>query len=237
MEEVAAQLKADASSHRLLLLEDGCPVGEAVWRLAEEKGAAEIGIKPCVPSARGRSSGTQYLHRPLRYLFGAGRLCAHYADSAEENRRARHVYEKLGFADGGISSDVADAAGMQSAGTPAERNIAAFMGTGCSNACPFSYPANKCQKGGFHGCIYEAAKRFAAGGAALAAPERGRRSDGNTPALPATCHASNDAGTVYLTKAPCEECAPISSLNHAVCRDTGLLLRCRLLVHSVQHAL
>lgn len=51
VEEVAAQLKADASSHRLLLLEDGCPVGEAVWRLAEEKGAAEIGIKPCVPSA------------------------------------------------------------------------------------------------------------------------------------------------------------------------------------------
>lgn len=97
VEEVAAQLKADASSHRLLLLEDGCPVGEAVWRLAEEKGAAEIGIKPCVPSARGRGSGTQYLHRPLRYLFGPGGFALITLTTAEENRRARHVYEKLWF--------------------------------------------------------------------------------------------------------------------------------------------
>lgn len=96
-EEVAAQLKADASSHRLLLLEDGCPVGEAVWRPAEEKGAAEIGIKLCVPSARGRGLGTQYLHRLLRYLFGPEGFALITLTTAEENRRARHVYEKLGF--------------------------------------------------------------------------------------------------------------------------------------------
>ena len=79
------------------MLEGGCPVGEAVWRPAEEKGAAEIGIKLCVPSARGRGLGTQYLHRLLRYLFGPGGFALVTLTTAEENRRARHVYEKLGF--------------------------------------------------------------------------------------------------------------------------------------------
>ena len=95
--EVTAQLQADASSHRLLLLEQGCPVGEAVWRTAGEPGTAEIGIKLCVPSARGRGLGTQYLHRLLRYLFGPGGFRLVTLTTAAENRRARHVYEKLGF--------------------------------------------------------------------------------------------------------------------------------------------
>lgn len=95
--EVTAQLQADASSHRLLLLEQGCPVGEAVWRTAGELGTAEIGIKLCVPSARGRGLGTQYLHRLLRYLFGPGGFRLVTLTTAAENRRARHVYEKLGF--------------------------------------------------------------------------------------------------------------------------------------------
>ena len=95
--EVAAQLQADASSHRLLLLEQSRPVGEAVWRTAGEPGTAEIGIKLCVPSARGRGLGTQYLHRLLRYLFGPGGFRLVTLTTATENRRARHVYEKLGF--------------------------------------------------------------------------------------------------------------------------------------------
>ncbi len=172
VEEVAAQLKADASSHRLLLLEDGCPVGEAVWRLAEEKGAAEIGIKLCVPSARGRGLGTQYLHRLLRYLFGPGGFALITLTGRGKPARKACVRETGVCANGGISSDVADAAGMQSAGIPVrKKHKAPLYGDRCSNACPFSYPANKCQKeGGFHGCIYEAAKTlFAAGGAALAA--------------------------------------------------------------------
>ena len=85
------------ASHRLLLLEQGCPVGETVWRTAGEPGTAEIGIKLCVPSARGRGLGTQYLHRLLRYLFGPGGFRLVTLTTAAENRRARHVYEKLGF--------------------------------------------------------------------------------------------------------------------------------------------
>lgn len=141
--EVAAQLQADASSHRLLLLEQGCPVGEAVWRTAGEPGTAEIGIKLCVPSARGRGLGTQYLHRLLRYLFGPGgfRLVT-LTTAAEKPARKACVRETGVCANGGVFiSNKADAAGVRSAGIPAEkRNICRFMGTGVLTPVPFSYP-------------------------------------------------------------------------------------------------
>lgn len=93
--EVALQLGKDAASHRMILLEEGRPVGEAVWR--PKGGAAEIGIKICVPSARGRHLGTQYLHALLRMLFGQYGFEVICLTTAAENGRARHVYEKLGF--------------------------------------------------------------------------------------------------------------------------------------------
>lgn len=143
VEEVAAQMKTDFLSHRLLLLEGGCPVGEAVWRPAEEKGAAEIGIKLCVPSARGRGLGTQYLHPAAALFVWAGRLCARYTDHGRGKPARKACVREAGVcADSGIPlSDITDAAGVQSIGIPAEkRNICRFMGTGVLTPVLFSYP-------------------------------------------------------------------------------------------------
>ena len=50
--------------------------------------------------------------------------------------------------------------------------------------------------------FYEAAKQLPAGGGCTGGvgAGRGRRSDGNTPAMPATCHASNDAGAPCISR-------------------------------------
>ena len=94
-QEIILQMKHDKASHRLMLLENGNSVGEAVWR--SRNGIAEIGIKICVPTALNRHLGTQYLQELLRMLFKEYGFEQVVLTTSVENNRARHVYEKLGF--------------------------------------------------------------------------------------------------------------------------------------------
>lgn len=90
-EEVAEDIGAGA----LIIEEAGKPIGEANYRIVDDK-VAEIGIKICVFDCQNRGIGKIVLSMLIRYLFDNG-FDKIVLDTNLENKRAQRVYESLGF--------------------------------------------------------------------------------------------------------------------------------------------
>ncbi|KAB3529398.1 GNAT family N-acetyltransferase [Alkaliphilus serpentinus] len=81
----------------LFILEiNGKPVGEMSYRDIEEN-VAEIGIKICDFSVQTKGYGTQFLKMLISYLFEQRGYERIILDTNLKNKRAQHVYEKIGF--------------------------------------------------------------------------------------------------------------------------------------------
>ena len=90
-EEVAEDIGTGA----LIIEEAGKPIGEANYRIVDDK-VAEIGIKICVFDCQNRGIGKVVLSMLIRYLFDNG-FDKIVLDTNLENKRAQRVYESLGF--------------------------------------------------------------------------------------------------------------------------------------------
>ena len=90
-EEVAE----DIGTGVLIIEEAGKPIGEANYRIVDDK-VAESGIKICVFDCQNRGIGKIVLSMLIRYLFDNG-FDKIVLDTNLENKRAQHVYESLGF--------------------------------------------------------------------------------------------------------------------------------------------
>lgn len=74
---------------------EGTLIGEMSYRIAGT--AAEIGIRICEAAYQNRGLGTRLLNMLLEFLFLELHMEEVALDTNLENRRAQHVYEKLGF--------------------------------------------------------------------------------------------------------------------------------------------
>lgn len=90
-EEVAEDIGTGA----LIIEEAGKPIGEANYRIVDDK-VAEIGIKICVFDCQNRGIGKIVLSMLIRYLFDNG-FDKIVLDTNMKNKRAQRVYESLGF--------------------------------------------------------------------------------------------------------------------------------------------
>lgn len=75
---------------------DGAAIGEMNYRRVEGN-TAEIGIKICKASHQNKGYGTALLSMFIDGLFNNLAFEKIVLDTNSENKRARHVYEKLGF--------------------------------------------------------------------------------------------------------------------------------------------
>ena len=97
VEKVAASIKDDNElSRRLILDYDKTPIGEMNYRTTTA-GVAEIGIKICDFDYQNQGYGTTYLSMLINYLFKKKSYAKIILDTNMKNKRAQHVYEKLGF--------------------------------------------------------------------------------------------------------------------------------------------
>ena len=96
--DIADSLKNDSDrSHRRLIIEvDHIPVGEMNYRNKGEA-TAEIGIKICDFSLHDKGLGKVLLSMLISSLFSDMGYKRIILDTNVNNKRAQHVYEKLGF--------------------------------------------------------------------------------------------------------------------------------------------
>ena len=90
-EEVAEDIGTGA----LIIEEAGKPIGEANYRIVDDK-VAEIGIKICETDCQNRGLGRVILSMLISNLFEQG-FQKIVLDTNLTNLRAQHVYESLGF--------------------------------------------------------------------------------------------------------------------------------------------
>ena len=90
-EEVAEDIGAGA----LIIEEAGKPIGEANYRIVDDK-VAKIGIKICETDCQNRGLGRIILSMLISWLFEQG-FEKIVLDTNLTNLRAQHVYESLGF--------------------------------------------------------------------------------------------------------------------------------------------
>ena len=88
-------MAADKNSRRHIIELDGKPIGEMIY-FNKGNRVAEIGIKICDPSKQEKGLGTKLLTMFIDELFAMGYQKI-TLDTSPENKRAQHVYEKLGF--------------------------------------------------------------------------------------------------------------------------------------------
>ncbi len=89
--------KDDDAVHRRCILEHGgAPIGEMNYR-SIGAGAAEVGIKICEASEQNKGLGTRALRLFFHSLFADYGYEKIVLDTNQNNLRAQHVYEKLGF--------------------------------------------------------------------------------------------------------------------------------------------
>lgn len=105
-EKVIAQIAAesDETVRRHIILFEHQPIGEMNYRRADEQ-ACEIGIKICVKEMQEKGLGRVILSLFIRNLFDLMGYQKIMLDTNLENRRAQHVYEKLGFVKKRINRD------------------------------------------------------------------------------------------------------------------------------------
>ncbi|MBN2853215.1 MAG: GNAT family N-acetyltransferase [Clostridia bacterium] len=104
-ESVIRDLLKDDDNHRRLIIElDDIPIGEMNYR-NKGNGIAEIGIKICDFSKQDKGYGTKLLSMLIYSLFYDSGYRKIILDTNINNRRASHVYEKLGFRKSGVRID------------------------------------------------------------------------------------------------------------------------------------
>lgn len=103
--EVKEQIiKNNSSSSALCIIEfDGKSIGECSYRLDGD--SAVIGIKICEFDYQDRGIGTETIGILMDYLFKKPQINKIVLDTNLNNKRARHVYEKLGFREVNINID------------------------------------------------------------------------------------------------------------------------------------
>jgi RimJ/RimL family protein N-acetyltransferase len=99
-------LNNQEKSYERFILEnsDKLPIGEMSQRTKE--GVAMIGIKICEARYQERGIGTDALKRLITYLFDEQNVTKISLDTMIENKRAQHVYKKLGFKKIRVMKDV-----------------------------------------------------------------------------------------------------------------------------------
>lgn len=97
VEQVKKELAAhrDDTKRRLILEISGSAVGEMSYRNLNN-GSVEIGIKICESSQQEKGYGRKFLSMLIAELFRMGYEKI-VLDTNLANRRAQHVYERLGF--------------------------------------------------------------------------------------------------------------------------------------------
>ena len=96
LEQVLLDFKKDRDHfQRLILCFDHKPIGEMCFYLKEKK--AEIGIKICEAEFQNKGIGPIALKLLIHYLFENKQVQKIELSTMLENKRAQHVYEKLGF--------------------------------------------------------------------------------------------------------------------------------------------
>ncbi len=105
-EEVAKQISHDSDdTYRRLIIEiDGAPAGEMSYRNLGNS-AAEIGIKICDFSMQDKGYGKILLSMLIKALFEDMGYNKILLDTNTRNKRAQHVYKKLGFQKMRINED------------------------------------------------------------------------------------------------------------------------------------
>ncbi len=97
-EAVAASIREDSDEtrRRLIIEVGGNPAGEMSYRNMGG-GTAEISIKICDPSQQDKGQGKVWLSMLIAYLFSERGFKKIILDTNVKNKRAQHVYERLGF--------------------------------------------------------------------------------------------------------------------------------------------
>jgi len=97
-EAVGNDLKKDSdkTGRRLIIEADGIPIGEMNYK-NKGNGTAEIGIKICDVSKQEKGMGKKLLSMLINSLFSVFGYSKVILDTNLQNKRAQHVYEKLGF--------------------------------------------------------------------------------------------------------------------------------------------
>ncbi len=99
---IIKQLLNDDDFNRYLILEiDSLPIGEMSYRNKGNQ-IAEIGIKICDFSNQEKGFGTKYLKMLINYLFTEMGYQKIILDTNLNNKRAQHVYQKIGFQKVGV---------------------------------------------------------------------------------------------------------------------------------------
>lgn len=84
-------------THRRLILEvDSIPIGEMSY-YNKGSNTAEIGIKICNFDKQEKGLGTEFLKMLIECLFNEKGYNKIILDTNANNKRAQHVYEKIGF--------------------------------------------------------------------------------------------------------------------------------------------
>jgi len=95
--KVVALINADNDLNRRLIIEfANQPVGEMNYRTKGEK-TAEIGIKISDSNYQNKGYGSEFLKMLMEYIFVSLGYDKIILDTNLKNKRAQHVYEKLGF--------------------------------------------------------------------------------------------------------------------------------------------
>lgn len=88
--------ETDTTTRRHIICIDETPVGEMNYRQINED-VCEIGIKICESSYQNKGLGTKILSLFIHGLFQERKYKKIMLDTNLQNKRAQHVYEKLGF--------------------------------------------------------------------------------------------------------------------------------------------
>ncbi len=103
--EIIEKLQGNNEFNKRLIIElAGKPIGEMCYRTVSEK-VAEIGIKICAFSEQEKGYGTRCLIMLISYLFDKLEYRKILLDTNLNNKRAQHVYEKIGFCNTGIRQE------------------------------------------------------------------------------------------------------------------------------------
>lgn len=96
--EVVKQIEqeSDETTRRHIIVYEGVPIGEMNYRNLGG-GQCEMGIKICDEKMQNRGIGKEVLSLFIRGLFNDLVYSLIKLDTDLENRRAQHVYERLGF--------------------------------------------------------------------------------------------------------------------------------------------